>query len=60
MTDARDQSKKIGDAWTYEVIDKKGFVLPSKEYVDILRVSAGKYGFPSSYKKFIEDIPTRE
>jgi gamma-glutamylcyclotransferase (GGCT)/AIG2-like uncharacterized protein YtfP len=58
--EAMSAEKKVPGVWTYEVAEKKGFVLPSKAYLDIIKSAAEKYGFPSSYKRFLDAIPTRD
>ena len=43
-------------AYAYEVVDKKSFTKPSKEYLDIIKNAAKKYNFPKNYREMIETI----
>ncbi len=51
-----DKKKKIG-VEVYEVVDKKPFIKPTKEYLDIIKNACRKFSFPKHYVQYIESIP---
>ena len=49
----------IDGAWVYAVRDKRPFVPPSPEYLDILRGAALRLGFPASYVRRLDTTQTQ-
>lgn len=43
---------------TYEVVHKKEGLLPSKEYIGVMRTAAEKYSFPEKYRQFLAEMGT--
>ena len=51
--------KEFPHVWVYEVVDK-GNYKPSGEYLGILLRAAEEYGFPESYKRYLEGVRQQE
>jgi gamma-glutamylcyclotransferase (GGCT)/AIG2-like uncharacterized protein YtfP len=44
------------DVWVYAVVKKQDNILPSKRYLDIIKNGADRFGFPQSYRCFLDGI----
>lgn len=51
-------SGRIEPVWVYEVVQKKGFVPPTKEYLDIIRKAGKELNFPENYRKELDVVET--
>jgi len=51
-----DMKGKNVEAITYEVVNKKSFIPPADEYLDLIKKAAEKYNFPEDYKQFLDSI----
>ena len=47
--------RELPHVWVYEVVNKESH-LPSEEYINILLRAAIEYGFPDSYREYLESI----
>jgi len=44
------------EVWTYFVVDKKGYLPPSRVYFEIIYDAARVFGFPGGYVSFLESF----
>lgn len=52
-----DLGKEI-NVFAYEVVNKKSFEKPSKEYLNIIKTTAKEYNFPEDYQEMLNSIST--
>lgn len=45
-------------AWAYRVADKADFTPPTAEYLGVIRAAAARLGFPDSYLRLLDAVPT--
>ena len=49
----------VTDVWIYTVVNKQDFIPPSQAYVSIMQQAAQRFGFPETYRAFLDGIVTR-
>lgn len=54
-----DVNGKVFFSVSYEVVEKKEFVPPSKEYLNIIKHAAEQYRFPQHYRDYLESVSTK-
>ncbi|HEX9757348.1 MAG TPA: gamma-glutamylcyclotransferase family protein [Nitrospiria bacterium] len=58
-TSIQTSSGMIENVWVYEVVQKRGFVAPTKEYLDIIKKAGKEFNFPEHYRKKLDKVETR-
>ena len=53
------EGRVFQEVWVYTVREKSEFVAPSRDYLDIIRRAAGRWGFPKSYRDMLDRIEVR-
>jgi gamma-glutamylcyclotransferase (GGCT)/AIG2-like uncharacterized protein YtfP len=54
------KSRIIPDVWVYTVVKKKDFISPNKDYLELIKSAAVKFGFPDIYRSYLETIKTAD
>ena len=49
---------KIEGVWVYSVVQKKGFVAPRREYLEIIKNAAKEFRFPVKYRSELDRVKT--
>ncbi len=55
-----DNSERILEVQTYEAVDKKPFIKPTRAYLAMIKTGARQFNFPESYRKELERVPFAE
>ncbi len=56
----RDDSGKTYGAESYQVVDKKDFLKPSKHYLGMMLNAAKRFEFPATYVDFLSAVDTKD
>ena len=50
-------NRRLSGAWVYSVKEKREFIPPTSEYLDIIKRAGIHWGFPQSYMERLDGLP---
>ncbi len=56
QVDILDKMGELVQAYTYEVVNKSPFQMPSSKYLNIIKEASRKFNFPQNYQDFLKNI----
>lgn len=56
QVDIVNETGELVKAYTYEVVNKSPFQMPSSKYLNIIKEASQKFNFPQSYQDFLRNI----
>jgi gamma-glutamylcyclotransferase (GGCT)/AIG2-like uncharacterized protein YtfP len=59
QTSIESLERVIQDVWVYAVVNKKPFIPPTRQYLEIIKRGAEQFGFPEDYRSFLREIRTQ-
>jgi hypothetical protein len=56
QTSIETSERTLHDVWVYAVVNKKTFITPARQYLEIIKMGAERFGFPEDYRSFLNEI----